>query len=92
MTGVQAVEKLKQWGYQITLKKDGRISAVLSGGLNAPWEARTLLEDIRRDRESVVAFLNDLEAGSQVVESAAQFFRSGDLCAFLALLWDAQNG
>ena len=92
MTGVQAVEKLKQLGYQITLKKDGLISAVLPGGLNAPGEAVVLLEDIRRDRESVIAFLKDLETGAQVVESEAQFFRSGDLCAFLALLWDAHAG
>lgn len=92
MTGVQAVEKLKQWGYQIALKKDGHISAVLPGGLNAPGEAGALLEDIRRDRESVIAFLMDLEAGAHVVASEAQFFRSGDLCAFLALLWDAHAG
>ena len=92
MTGVQAVEKLKQWGYQITLKKDGLISAVLPGGLNAPGEAGALLEDIRRDREIVVAFLKDLDTGAQVVESEAQFFRSGDLCALLALLWDVHIG
>lgn len=92
MTGIQAIEKLKRWGYQITLKKDGRISAVLPGGLNAPGEAIALLEDIRRDRESVFAFLKELESGAQVVQSEVQFFRSGDLCAFLALLWDVQNG
>jgi hypothetical protein len=89
MTGVQAVEKLKQWGYQITLKRNGRISAALPGGLNAPLEAGALLKDIRRDRESVVAFLKDLEVGYQVVESDVQLFRSGNLCDFLALLWDA---
>lgn len=92
MTGVQAVEKLKRWGYQITLKKDGRISAILPGGLNAPGEAVAMLEDIRRDRESVVALLKELETGAQVVQSEVQFFCSGDLCALLALLWDAQNG
>jgi hypothetical protein len=91
MTGVQAVEKLKQWGYQIILKKDGRISAVLPGGLNAPRESVLLLEDIRRDRESVVAYLDDLKAGYQVVELETQLFRSGDLCAFLGLLWDAYS-
>jgi len=92
MTGIQAIEKLKRWGYQITLKKDGLISAVLPGGLNAPEEAVAMLDDIRRDRESVVVFLKELETGAQVVQSEVQFFRSGDLCAFLALLWDAQNG
>ena len=92
MTGAQAIEALKQWGYQFSLKEDGRIAAILPGGLSAPKEAEALLDDIRLDRESAVTFLKDLAGGAEAVQSETQLFRSGNLCAFLALLWDVHTG